>query len=85
VDPLIWLYLAIVLAIAALALAGFFARQVQAADPGNDTMVELMGAIREGAMTFIRREYIRAGRVYRDADRHGGQCQNCRGRPHRWS
>ncbi|MCP5115787.1 MAG: hypothetical protein GY953_33580, partial [bacterium] len=56
-DPLIWLYLAIVAAVAALALAGFFARQVNAADPGNETMVDLMGAIREGAMTFIRREY----------------------------
>ncbi|NND04441.1 MAG: sodium-translocating pyrophosphatase [Acidimicrobiia bacterium] len=52
-----WLYLAIVLALAALVLAVYFARQVNAADPGNETMVELMGAIREGAMTFIRREY----------------------------
>ncbi len=56
-DPWIWLYLAIIAAVAALALAGFFARQVGRADPGNETMVELMAAIREGAMTFIRREY----------------------------
>ncbi len=56
-DPLIWLYLAIVIAIAALLLAGFFAREVNAADAGNDRMRELMGAIREGAMAFIRREY----------------------------
>ncbi len=56
-DPVIWLYLAIVLAIGALVLAVYFARQVNAADPGNETMIELMGAIREGAMTFIRREY----------------------------
>jgi K(+)-stimulated pyrophosphate-energized sodium pump len=57
VDPLIWLYLALLAAVAALVLAGMFARQVNAADPGNETMVDLMGAIREGAMTFIRREY----------------------------
>ncbi|MFQ5554654.1 MAG: sodium-translocating pyrophosphatase [Acidimicrobiia bacterium] len=56
-DPLIWLYLAIVAAIAALLLAGFFAREVNAADPGNDRMRQLMGSIREGAMAFIRREY----------------------------
>ena len=56
-DPLIWLYLAIIAAVAALALAVYFSREVNSADPGNETMVELMGAIREGAMTFIRREY----------------------------
>jgi len=44
-------------AIAGLGLAGFFARQVNAADPGNERMVELMGAIREGAMAFLRRQY----------------------------
>jgi K(+)-stimulated pyrophosphate-energized sodium pump len=53
----IWLYLALVSAVAALALAWFFAVQVNAASPGNDRMQELMGAIREGAMAFIRREY----------------------------
>ena len=56
-DPIIWLWLAIVLAVAALGLAWFFARQVNSADPGNDRMQELMGAIREGAMAFISREY----------------------------
>ena len=56
-DPLIWLYLALLAAVAALALAAFFAKQVNAASPGNETMVELMVAIREGAMAFIKREY----------------------------
>ena len=53
----IWLYLAILAAVAALGLAFLFARQVISSSPGNDRMVELMGAIREGAMAFIRREY----------------------------
>ena len=56
-DPLIWLYLALVAALAALVLAGFYARQVLSASPGNEIMVDLMGRIREGAMAFIKREY----------------------------
>ncbi|MCH7668023.1 MAG: sodium-translocating pyrophosphatase [Acidobacteria bacterium] len=43
--------------VGALVLAAIFAREVNAADPGNDRMVELMQDIREGAMTFLRREY----------------------------
>jgi K(+)-stimulated pyrophosphate-energized sodium pump len=46
-----------VAAIAGLGLAAFFSRQVTDADPGNERMVELMGAIREGAMAFLRRQY----------------------------
>jgi K(+)-stimulated pyrophosphate-energized sodium pump len=57
VEPIIWLWLSLLLAVAALALAFVFARQVNAADPGSDRMRELMAAIREGAMAFIRREY----------------------------
>ncbi len=53
----IWLYLAIAIAVGALVLATVFARQVNAASPGNELMQELMGAIREGAMAFIKREY----------------------------
>jgi K(+)-stimulated pyrophosphate-energized sodium pump len=56
-EPIIWLWLALVLALAALGLAFFFAREVNQASPGSDRMQELMAAIREGAMTFIRREY----------------------------
>jgi K(+)-stimulated pyrophosphate-energized sodium pump len=44
--------------LAALVLAVVYGRQVTAADPGSDRMVELMGAIRSGAMAFLRREYI---------------------------
>ena len=44
-------------ALAGLGLAIIFARQVTAADPGNERMRELMAAIREGAMAFLRRQY----------------------------
>ncbi len=44
-------------AIAGLSLAAYFYTVVKRADPGNDRMVELMGAIQEGARAFLRREY----------------------------
>jgi K(+)-stimulated pyrophosphate-energized sodium pump len=50
-------YLAIAAALAALALAAYFAKVVNAADPGNDVMREIAAAIRDGAMAFLRREY----------------------------
>jgi len=56
-SPDLWLYAAVVMGLAALALAYFYARQVMSADPGSDRMVELMGAIRQGAMAFLKREY----------------------------
>ncbi|MGI8821724.1 MAG: sodium-translocating pyrophosphatase [Acidimicrobiia bacterium] len=57
-DPEIWVYAAVAAGLAALALAWVFSRQVLAASPGNERMQELMVAIRQGAMTFIRREYL---------------------------
>ncbi|MEA2057337.1 MAG: sodium/proton-translocating pyrophosphatase, partial [Actinomycetota bacterium] len=54
----VWLYVAMVMGAAALVLAAVYGRQVTAEDPGNDRMVELMGAIRGGSMAFLRREYI---------------------------
>ena len=56
-NPDIWLYVAMVMGVAALILAGVYSKQVLAAPPGNDRMVYLMGVIREGSMTFMRREY----------------------------
>ncbi|MDK1011166.1 MAG: sodium-translocating pyrophosphatase [Actinomycetota bacterium] len=56
-NPDIWLYVAMSMGLAALILAAVYGRQVIAASPGNDRMVELMDAIREGSMTFLRREY----------------------------
>ena len=44
--------------LAGLLLAGCYARLVLAAEPGNARMVELMGAIRDGSMTFLRRQYM---------------------------
>jgi K(+)-stimulated pyrophosphate-energized sodium pump len=58
VDPEVWLYAAVAMGAAALALAYLYGRQVLAAPPGNDRMVALMGAIREGSMAFLRREYL---------------------------
>ncbi len=42
---------------AAIVLAMLFTRTVNAASQGNERMVELAAAIREGAMAFLRREY----------------------------
>jgi K(+)-stimulated pyrophosphate-energized sodium pump len=50
-------YLAVLAALAGLALAAYFAKVVNAADPGNDVMQEIAAAIRDGAMAFLRREY----------------------------
>jgi K(+)-stimulated pyrophosphate-energized sodium pump len=52
------LYIALVAGVAALLLAGFYARAVLAAPSGNQRVVELATAIRKGAMTFLHREYI---------------------------
>ncbi len=56
-EPDIWPYIAVVAGLAGIVLAVLFSRQVLAASPGNETMVGLMGAIREGAMAFLRRQY----------------------------
>jgi len=50
-------YLAIVAAGGGLLLAAYFAKVVNAAEPGNDVMQEIAAAIRDGAMAFLRREY----------------------------
>ena len=51
------LVIALLAGLAALALAGYYARVVLAADPGNERMRELSAAIREGANAFMKREY----------------------------
>ena len=52
------LYIALIAGVLALVLAVYYTRAVLAAPRGNERMVELSNAIREGAMAFLRREYI---------------------------
>ncbi|HXV73085.1 MAG TPA: sodium-translocating pyrophosphatase [Acidimicrobiia bacterium] len=52
------LYIALVAGALALVLAVYYTRAVLAAPRGNERMVELSTAIREGAMAFLKREYI---------------------------
>jgi K(+)-stimulated pyrophosphate-energized sodium pump len=49
--------LAVAAALASLALAAYYARVVNAADPGTALMQEIAAAIRDGSMAFLRREY----------------------------
>ena len=44
VNPDVWLYAAIVMGLGALILALVYGRLVVAESPGNDRMVDLMGA-----------------------------------------
>ncbi|GMQ86479.1 MAG: sodium-translocating pyrophosphatase [Acidimicrobiia bacterium] len=57
-NPELWLYVAMAMGVLSLAVAAFYASQVMSADPGNDEMVRLMNVIRDGAMAFLRREYL---------------------------
>ncbi len=56
-NPDVWLYVAMAMGVSALIVAAVYSRQVLAVSPGNDRMVYLMGAIREGSMAFMKREY----------------------------
>ncbi len=51
------LYIALVAGVLALVLAVYYTRAVLAAPQGNERMVELSAAIRQGAMAFLKREY----------------------------
>ncbi len=50
-------YIALVSALAALALAAFFFKDVSSAPPGNERMVAIMKQIQAGARAFLRQEY----------------------------
>lgn len=43
--------------VAALLFAFYLTRRILSVDPGNQTMREIAGAIQEGAMAFLKREY----------------------------
>jgi K(+)-stimulated pyrophosphate-energized sodium pump len=58
VNADVWLYVAIAMGVSSLIVAAIYGRQVLAVSPGNDRMVYLMGVIREGSMTFMKREYM---------------------------
>ena len=51
-------YLAIIAGALALAFAGMLTAKIMKADPGTDTMKEIAVAIQEGAMAFLKRQYI---------------------------
>jgi K(+)-stimulated pyrophosphate-energized sodium pump len=51
------LYIALVAGVLALLLAVYYTRVVMAAPRGSERMIELSTAIRQGAMTFLKREY----------------------------
>lgn len=51
------LYIALGAGVLGLLLAVYYTRVVMAAPQGNERMVELSTAIREGAMAFLKREY----------------------------
>ena len=51
-------FLALVSAVAALGVAGFYFSNVKAASPGNDRMIFLMTEIQNGAKAFLKQEYL---------------------------
>ena len=55
INPM-W-YIAPCGAIVALIFAGIFYKQVKAANPGDEKMIEIAGHVSEGAMAYLRRQY----------------------------
>ncbi|WP_406657604.1 sodium-translocating pyrophosphatase [Methanolobus sp. ZRKC2] len=51
------IYLAPLAGLISLLFAGFFARTVLKEDPGSEKMQEIAGAIQEGAMAYLNRQY----------------------------
>ncbi len=54
--PIMW-WLGIVAALTALAFAYLFYRQVMRESEGTPRMIEIAGAVREGAMAYLQRQY----------------------------
>ncbi|MCK4929053.1 MAG: sodium-translocating pyrophosphatase [Methanosarcinales archaeon] len=56
-DPSTLLYLAPLAGLLSLVFAGIFAKGVLKSDPGTPEMQEIAGAIQEGAMAYLNRQY----------------------------
>ena len=52
-----WYYVAPIVGIVALIVAGILASWISKQGTGNERMTELAGFIHEGAMAFLKREY----------------------------
>ena len=52
-----WVYAALVISIASFVVAGYFYKWVKALPVANDRLKEVGGLIRDGAFTFLKREY----------------------------
>lgn len=61
--PLIW-WLGPIGAIVALGMALYFYRQVMQESEGNERMVEIAQAVRDGAMAYLKRQYRVVGLVF---------------------
>ncbi len=57
-DPLILRILIIVAGVLALGFVGYLVKTILSESPGNEKMQEISHAIRQGAMTFLRREFM---------------------------
>ncbi|MHA1521933.1 MAG: sodium-translocating pyrophosphatase [Promethearchaeota archaeon] len=52
------LWFALVASLVSFAAAFYLKKKVDSADPGNEAMVTVQGYIRDGAATFIKRQYV---------------------------
>jgi K(+)-stimulated pyrophosphate-energized sodium pump len=56
IIPGIW-WIAPIASVIALGFAAFFSKKMLSADEGNETMIEIAGHVREGAMAYLSRQY----------------------------
>ena len=61
--PLLW-WIAPICAIVALYFAAKFYKEVQAANPGDDDMIEIANHVTAGALAYLKRQYVVVGVVF---------------------